>query len=177
VESGRGRGGIAAAVPAWSPGHGLTGRGVMRKTVYIALCAALSVAALLVGACGGSESGSAGPAAGSTPGAATGAATEMVDVAAFEGTTTATTEPFTLRGGVQHLEFEVDRGSNGRIHFAIVSTTGDQRVELFDSGVYAPSEGAEFEGSSYTGLGAGDYVVVAECEGGRSWSVTVREER
>ncbi|MEE4274482.1 MAG: hypothetical protein V2J16_01240 [Thermoleophilia bacterium] len=145
----------------------------MRKTVYIALCAALSVASLLVGACGGSESDSAGSAAGSTPGAAT----EMVEVAAFEGTTTATTEPFTLQGGAQHLEFQVDRGSAGRIHFAIVSTAGDQRVELFDSGVYAPSEGAELEGSSYTELGVGDYVIVAECEGGRSWSVTVREER
>ena len=146
----------------------------MRKTVYIALCAALSVASLLVGACGGSESDSAGSAAGSTSGAA---ATEMVEVAAFDGTTTATTEPFTLQGGAQHLEFKVDRGLEGRVHFAIVSTTGDQRVELFDSGVYASSEGAELEGSSYTDLGAGDYVIVAECEGGRSWSVTVREER
>lgn len=142
----------------------------MRPRACLTLCVVLSVAALLGGACDESLSGSAGPVAENSPGEM-----EMVEVAAFEGTATATTEPFTLRSRTQRLEFEMDRGSGGEVAFAIVDTGGEQR-ELFDGGVHAASEGAGLQGSSYTELKAGEYVVVA-CRGARSWSVTLWEAR
>ena len=148
----------------------------MRTALRLVLCLALCALLSLAGACGEAanepaETGAESPAA---------TATQSVEVVAFEGDATETTEPFTLQGGEQSMEIHVvrDLATGGRASFAIESVIdGGFAGDPWDSGTFAPSEGEEVSGSSYLQLEAGDYHLVVDCAGSVSWSVTVYEMR